>query len=181
MIYVFLAKGFEEVEAIATIDVIRRAEIEVCTVGVGSKLIVGSHNIPVFCDLEENEVSADDNVDGIILPGGMPGTLNLEKNKTVNDFIDYAVKNNKLIAAICAAPSILGHKGLLAGKEATCFPGFENELEGATISDKYVVTDGNIITARGMGSAIDFGLAISEYFCGKDEALRLKNTLQCPQ
>lgn len=181
MIYAFLAKGFEEVEAIATIDVIRRAELEVCTVGIGSKLICGSHNIPVFCDLEENEVSVDDSVDGIILPGGMPGTLNLEKNKTVNDFIDYAVENGKLIAAICAAPSILGHKGLLNGKEATCFPGFENELEGAFISDKYVVTDKNIITARGMGSAIDFGLAISEFFCGKDEALRLKNTLQCPQ
>ncbi|MBQ8782882.1 MAG: DJ-1/PfpI family protein [Clostridia bacterium] len=181
MIYAFLAKGFEEVEAIATIDVIRRAELEVCTVGVGSKLVCGSHNIPVFCDLEESEVSIDDNVDGIILPGGMPGTLNLEKNKTVNDFIEYAVNNNKLIAAICAAPSILGHKGLLNGKEATCFPGFESELAGAKISDKYVVTDGNIITARGMGSAIEFGLAVSEYFCGKDEADRLKNTLQCPQ
>lgn len=181
MIYAFLAKGFEEVEAIATIDVIRRAEIEICTVGVGSKLICGSHNIPVFCDLEENEISIDDNVDGIILPGGMPGTLNLEKNETVNKFIDYAVANNKLIAAICAAPSILGHKGILNGKHSTCFPGFENELEGAELSNDFVVTDENIITAKGMGSAIEFGLAVSEYFCGKEKALRLKNTLQCPQ
>ena len=181
MIYAFLAKGFEEVEAIATIDVIRRAEIDICTIGIGSKLVCGSHNIPVFCDLDESEISLENDFDGIILPGGMPGTLNLEKNKTVNDFIDYAVKNNKLIAAICAAPSILGHKGLLDSKEATCFPGFENELVGATVSDKYVVTDKNIITAKGMGSAIDFGLAVCEYFCGKEEALRLKNTLQCPK
>lgn len=179
MIYAFLAKGFEEVEAIAAIDVIRRAEIDICTVGIGSKLICGSHNIPVFCDLEENEISVEDKIDGIILPGGMPGTLNLEKNKTVNSFIDYAVENNKLIAAICAAPSILGHRGLLKGKTATCFPGFESELEGADVSDKFVVTDGNIITAKGMGCAIDFGLAITEFFCSNDEATRLKNTLQC--
>ncbi len=180
MIYAFLAKGFEEVEAIATIDVIKRAEIDICTVGIGSKIVCGAHNIPVFCDLDESEVDVTD-VDAIILPGGMPGTLNLEKNETVNKFIDYAVNNNKLIAAICAAPSILGHKGLLNGKEATAFPGFEEELDGAVISDKYVVADGNIITARGMGSAIDFGLKIVEYFQGESSALRLKNTLQCPK
>ncbi len=179
MIYIFLAKGFEEVEAIATIDVIRRAELEICTVGIGSKLVCGSHNIPVFCDLDESEISVNDYIDGIILPGGMPGTLNLEKNKTVNDFIKYATENDKLIAAICAAPSILGHKGLLNCKKVTCFPGFENELDGAEVVNDFVVSDGNIITAKGMGSAIGFGLAICEYFCGKEEALRLKNTLQC--
>ncbi len=180
MIYAFLAKGFEEVEAITTIDVIKRAEIDISTVGIGSKIACGAHNIPVFADLEESEL-AFENLEGIILPGGMPGTLNLEKNETVNKFIDYCVENNKLIAAICAAPSILGHKGLLGNKEATCFPGFENELTGAKISEKFVVTDGNIITARGMGSAIDFGLAIVQYFQGEKSALRLKNTLQCPQ
>ncbi len=180
MIYAFLAKGFEEVEAIATIDVLRRAELDVFTVGIGSKLICGSHNIPVFCDLEESEITIDENLDGIILPGGMPGTLNLEKNSTVNQAIDFAADNNKLIAAICAAPSILGHKGLLKNKKATCFPGFENELTEAEVVEDFVVTDGNIITAKGMGSAIDFGLAITEYFQNKDEAFRLKNTLQCP-
>ncbi len=180
MIYMFLAKGFEEVEAIATLDVIRRAEIEICTVGIGSKIVCGSHNIPVFCDLDESEVSFE-YLQGIILPGGMPGTLNLEKNKTVNDFIDYCYDNDKLIAAICAAPSVLGHKGLLDGKKAVCFPGFENELEGASVSDDYVVTDGNIITAKGMGSAICFGLEIVKYFSDENEALRLKNTLQCPK
>lgn len=181
MIYMFLAKGFEEVEAIATLDVIRRGEIDICTVGVGSKIICGSHNVPVFCDLEESEVKIDDTVSGIILPGGMPGTLNLEKSETVNSFIDYCYENNKLIAAICAAPSVLGHKGLLNGKKAVCFPGFESELTGAEVTNDFVVSDGNIITAKGMGSAIDFGIEIVKYFSDDKSALRLKNTLQCPQ
>lgn len=181
MIYAFLAKGFEEVEAIAAIDVIRRAEIEICTVGIGSKIVCGSHNIPVFCDLDETEVKIEDNVDGILLPGGMPGTLNLEANITVNDFIDYCYDNGKLICAICAAPSILGHKGLLEGKKAICFPGFEAELKGAVISSDYVAVDNNIITAKGMGSAVDFGIAISKKFIGEEKAQKLKASLQCPQ
>ncbi len=180
MIYLFLAKGFEEVEAIATLDIIRRAELDICTVGIGSKIICGSHNIPVFCDLEESEASFE-NLEGIILPGGMPGTLNLEKNATVNKFIDFCIENNKLVAAICAAPSILGHKGLLKDKHATCFPGFEEELDGAILSQDFSVCDGNIITARGMGSAIEFGLLIVKYFQGEKSTSRLKNTLQCPQ
>lgn len=181
MLYAFLAKGFEEVEAIAAIDVIRRAEIDITTVGIGSKIVCGSHNIPIFCDFDESEAVIDKNVDGILLPGGMPGTLNLESNKTVNDFIDYCAVNNKLICAICAAPSILGHKGLLNGKEAVCFPGFEAELKGAEISQKFVVSDGNVITAKGMGSAVDFGIKIVEYFKGSEKASVLKASLQCPR
>ncbi len=181
MLYAFLAKGFEEVEAIAAIDVIRRADIDIKTVGIGTKIVCGSHNIPVFCDLDENEAVISDDVDGILLPGGMPGTLNLEANETVNKFIDYCADNNKLICAICAAPSILGHKGLLEGKEAICFPGFEDELKGASISDKFVACDGNIITARGMGSAVDFGLKISEKFIGCEKAAALRASLQCPR
>lgn len=181
MLYAFLAKGFEEVEAIAAIDVIRRAEIEICTVGVGSKIVCGSHNIPVFCDLDENEAVLNDDVDGILLPGGMPGTLNLEANDTVNKFIDFCAGNGRLICAICAAPSILGHKGLLNGKKAVCFPGFENELSGADISSDFVVRDGNIITAKGMGSAVDFGIEIVQYFKGEEKAKALKASLQCPR
>ncbi len=181
MLYAFLAKGFEEVEAIAAIDVIRRAEIEIYTVGIGSKIVSGSHNIPVFCDLDESEAKIDDSVDGILLPGGMPGTLNLENNETVNKFIDYCVENNKLVCAICAAPSILGHKGILEGKKAVCFPGFESELKGAELSSEFVVVDGNIITAKGMGSAVDFGLNIVEYFKGKEKTAALRASLQCPR
>ncbi|MBP9988422.1 MAG: DJ-1/PfpI family protein [Ruminococcus sp.] len=180
MIYVFLAKGFEEIEALTVVDFLRRADLEVYTVGIGGKIIAGSHNIPVFCDLDESEISADDSVSAIVLPGGMPGTINLEKSDTVKSFIDYCNKNNKLISAICAAPSILGHLNLLDGKKACCFPGFEDELYGAEISDDFACTDGNIITAKGMGAAISFSYAITSYLAGKEKADKIKNSLQCP-
>ena len=124
MIYIFLAEGFEECEALAPIDILRRAGLDVKTVGIGSKIVTGSHNIPIVCDLEETELSTE-NLEAVILPGGMPGTLNLENSPTVQKFLEFAAKNQLIIAAICAAPSILGHKGLLKGKKATCFTGFE--------------------------------------------------------
>ncbi len=180
MIYVFLAKGFEEIEALTVVDYLRRAELEVCTVGIGGKIITGSHNIPVFSDLDENEAVMNDSVDAIVLPGGMPGTLNLENNETVNKFIDYCVENDRWICAICAAPSILGHKGVLNGKAACCFPGFEEELTGATVSKDFVCKDGKIITAKGMGSAISFSQAIVTELLDKNTADRIKASLQCP-
>lgn len=179
MIYAFIANGFEEVEAVASVDVIRRVGIDIATVGIGSKNITGSHGITVVCDLDEAQADLD-NFDGILLPGGMPGTLNLEKSATVNKFLDNAFKTDRLICAICAAPSVLGHKNMLVGKRAVCFPGFEDELNGAVITDAYVETDGNIITARGMGSAVDFGLAVVEAVMGSATAFKLKESLQCP-
>lgn len=178
MIYVFLAPGFEEIEALAVVDVLRRAELEVITVGVGEDFVIGSHQIPVAADIYERDLNLDEKVQAIVLPGGMPGTLNLEKSPVVQKAIDWAVENGKLICAICAAPSILGHKGLLKGKEATAFPGFEEELLGATLSEKYVVRDGNIITARGMGSAVEFGLQITEILAGKNVADKIRASLQ---
>lgn len=115
-----------------------------------------------------------------VLPGGALGTLNLEKSPVVQGFIDHAMSVDALVAAICAAPSILGHKGLLKGKEAICFPGFEQQLEGATLSEQSVVTDGNIITAKGAGVAVDFGLAIVAYFKGEGRSEILRKSLQCP-
>ena len=179
MIYMFLADGFEEVEAIATLDVLRRADIKTLTVGIGSKTVVGSHNIPVICDTIENEIDFDDSVDGIILPGGMPGTTNLLNNATVGRFIDSCYKNKKLICAICAAPMILGRKGLLNNLEAVCFPGFEDELKGAIISDKFVCNSDGIITAKGVGSAIKFGLEIVSQIKGKDVSDKIESSLQC--
>lgn len=179
MFYIFFADGFEEVEAIATLDVIRRAGIEIESIGVGSKNIKGSHGITVCCDKTVDEISASDSLEGIILPGGMPGTTNLSENKTVNKFIDYCDANELFICAICAAPMILGRKGLLNGKKAVCFPGFENELSGAEISDEYVCVDGKIITAKGMGSAVKFGLAIVGEVIDKETANALESTLQC--
>lgn len=179
MLFMFFANGFEEVEAIAALDVIRRADIEIKSVGIGSKTVTGSHGISVVCDLTDCEIDITDELNGIILPGGMPGTLNLFESETVNNAIDYCADNNKLLAAICAAPLILGRKGLLNGKEAVCFPGFEEELSGAEISKNFVCASGNIITAKGMGSAVNFGVAIVSYFKGKDFADNLKSGLQC--
>lgn len=178
MFYMFFADGFEEVEAIATLDVIRRAGIEIESVGIGSDKITGSHNITVLCDKTDSEISTD-YISGIILPGGMPGTTNLLESAVVNKFIDYCSENNLLICAICAAPMILGRKGLLNGKKAICFPGFEDELVGAEISTDFVCRDNNIITSKGMGSAINFGLEIVSAIKDRETANKLKATLQC--
>lgn len=179
MVYVFLAEGFEEVEALTPVDILRRAEIEVKTVGINSSVIRGAHGIPVITDLDINEIEPDESVEMIVLPGGMPGTRNLEENEKVIKFIDYCADNGKQISAICAAPSILGHKGLLKGKKATCFPGFESELEGAEYTGSSVVTDGLITTAKGAGVAIEFALCLVSILKGKDTAESLEASLQC--
>ena len=161
MVYVFLAKGFEELEAFAPVDVLRRAGVEVKTVGVTGKQVRGSHGIAVSCDITINEADFND-LDGIILPGGLPGTTNLEADETVQKFIDYASENGKIIGAICSAPMILGHKGLLQGKNAVCFTGFEKELTGAHVLDRPAVRDGKIVTGWGAGGAMDFALLYLE-------------------
>ena len=178
MVYIILGTGFEEMEAICPIDIIRRAGKQVEIVGIGD-VILGSHQIAVYSDMDISEITLDDTLEMIILPGGMPGTLNLEQDQYVQDAIDYCMENNILIGAICAAPSVLGHKGLLEGREATCFPGFEQELHGAKLSESYVVRDGNIITARGAGVAMQFGLKLVEALCGKSKAEALEKSLQC--
>ena len=167
MIYMFLAEGFEEVEALAPLDLIRRAGLEIKTVGVGAKTVVGSHGIPVVADMTDTDYS-DDAPDMVILPGGMPGTKNLDASETVHKAISSATKNGAYVCAICAAPMILGKLGLLVGKKATCFPGFEEYLAGAIVTGQKVAVDGKIITAKGMGAGIEFGLAIVAAL--KDEA-----------
>ncbi len=160
MIYLFLAEGFEEIEALTPVDYLRRAGIEIKTVGVNGRQIVGAHGISVFADIAAEDLSGNEEMDGVILPGGMPGTINLENDAKVMHFVKRAFEENKLLCAICAAPSILGHAGMLQGKTATCFPGFENDLHGAVSTGAPVETDGNIITARGAGVAADFAFAI---------------------
>ena len=178
MIYMFLAEGFEETEAIAPLDILRRAELEIATVGVGRKVVTGAHGISVTADVMDCEIMPDENCEGIILPGGMPGTLNLEKSANVQSFIDYAVENNLIIGAICAAPSILGHNGMLKGKKATCFPGFEDELKGANLVESGVIIDGNIVTAKGAGVAWEFGAAICSIITGEEKALQILRGIQ---
>ncbi len=177
MIYVFLANGFEETEALAPVDLLRRAGKNVVTVGVGDNIIKGSHGIPVIADTIVEEISLDEELEMIVLPGGMPGTLNLEKSEYVQKAIDYCVQNNRFIGAICAAPSILGHKGLLNGKKAVCYTGFETQLEGAVICDSAVETDGIFITARGAGVAIEFGLKLVEKAVSKEESDRQRKAI----
>lgn len=177
MIYIFLSQGFEECEALVPVDILRRANIEIKTVGVGSNIITGAHGIKVVCDTTTENLDFD-NLEGIILPGGMPGTINLEKDETVQKAIDYCANNNLLISAICAAPSILGHKNLLNGKKATCFPGFENDLSGAKFCDLPVVCDGNIITSHGAGAAFPFGFEILTFLKGKDFSDKLKKQMK---
>ena len=177
MVYLFLADGFEEIEALQTLDLLRRANIDVLTVGVTGKVANGSHKIPVVCDIDCASLPYNSDFDMIILPGGMPGSTNLDKAECVEKYIKLALENDKLICAICAAPFILGKRGILKDKRATCFPGFENQLEGATVVDAGVVRDGNIITGRAMGSAHDFALTILEALQGKEAADKMRKTI----
>ena len=177
MMYIFFAPGFEETEAVGTLDMLRRAEIPVKSVGIGGKAVTGSHGIPVVCDLEESQLSLAE-VAGIILPGGMPGTLNLEKSETVCAAIDYCARRELLICAICAAPSILGRMGLLAGKRFTCFPGFEQLVEGGEYTARRVERDGSLITAKGPGCTLPFALEIICVVAGEQAAHKVEVNLQ---
>lgn len=169
MIYVFLADGFEEIEALAPVDVLRRAGYDVKTVGVTGKNVTGSHGITVVSDIVIEEAEKL-NIEAVVLPGGLPGTTNLEKSDAVQDFIDYANENGAIVSAICAAPSVLGHKGLLEGKRATCYVGFEKELSGAVCTGEPAVTDGNIVTGRGAGAALEFAFELLDALSGNTEA-----------
>lgn len=174
MIYLFLADGFEEIEALSPLDVLKRCGGEVCTVGVAGKTVKGSHGVEVVCDKTTSELDEKDDFDMIILPGGMPGSLNLDKDKTVDKFIALASKRDKFICAICAAPFVLGKRGVLKGKRATCYPGFEDRLLGATLEDAGVVRDGKIITGRAMGSALDFAFELAKALFGEEAAEKVR-------
>lgn len=179
MIPIFLANGFEEIEALATVDILRRAGVDVVTVGVGEKMPVGAHGIAVCADITEDLLHIDA-IDGVVLPGGMPGTTNLEASVVVQKAVAYAVERKLLVAAICAAPSILGHGGYLQHKKATCYPGFEQELIGATVFKSGVVMDNHIITASGAGVAIDFALELVRYLVSDEVANAIRGGIQCP-
>lgn len=159
MIAVLLADGFEEIEALTPLDILRRAGMDARTVGINAKVAVGAHGISVVCDLSPDEVPLGE-VSMAIFPGGMPGSLGLDASPFTDKIIEAVSKNGGRLAAICAAPLVLGRRGLLEGKRVTCYPGFEKELAGATVTDEDVVTDGPITTSRGMGTALDFSLEL---------------------
>ncbi|MDR1722999.1 MAG: DJ-1/PfpI family protein [Tannerella sp.] len=160
---VLLATGFEEVEAVGTIDILRRGNIKTVTASVtGQETVVGAHGIPVVADTLFENIDLND-FESIVLPGGGPGSLMLKAHEAVREaIVDFHAKG-KLIAAICASPRVFGSLGLLQGKKATCYPGIEPELTGAEIVNAPTVIDGNIITGRGPGLVFDFGLAIIDY------------------
>lgn len=169
-----LADGFEEIEAVSFIDLLRRAKIQVTILGLESKEVRGSHDIIVHSDdLFENYTGS---ADAIILPGG-PGTSKLiESDHVIRTVVDYFNKG-LLCAAICAAPSVLGKAGILKDKKATCYPGFESKLNGASFSEAPVVRDGNVITSRGAGTAIAFGLELIAYLCGPEMSVKIGSSI----
>ena len=176
MVYAILADGFEEIEAICVIDILRRAGVDVKTVSVtDNKLVCGAHNIPVQADILLKDT--DDDYNMIFLPGGYPGYINLKQNEKVISLIHSANANGKWIAAICAAPSILGAEGVLKGKKACCFPGFEEELNCDEVVYDEVVCCDNIITSRGAGTAHKLGFKLVEILKTKDEADKLSKTM----
>ena len=169
-VFIFLADGFEELEAIAPIDIFRRAEIDVTVVSISNeKMVRGAHNIHVLADCLFNETDFSAN-DLLYLPGGMPGTKNLGAHEGLKDLLLKQAGEKKKIAAICAAPSILGKLGLLNGIEAICFPGFENQLTGAKLSKEKIVESGIISTAKGAGVAVQFAIKLVEVLKGKISA-----------
>ncbi len=180
MIYLFLAPGFEEVEALFPLDLLRRASLEIRTVGIGGAVITGAHGITVTADMTDTDYLdlKDPSTDMIILPGGMPGSLNLDASKAVDRAIRAAVASDAYLCAICAAPLILGRRGLLKGRRATCYPGFEDELIGATEIGGKIIRDGKIITATGMGVAMEFGLELVSVLAGTDVAGKIKEAIR---
>ena len=176
-VYLFLADGFEEIEAIAPIDIFRRADINVTTVSISDQRTVrGSHNITITADSLFSETDFSEN-DLLYLPGGMPGTKNLDAHEGLKKLLVKQAGEHKSIAAICAAPSILGKLGLLKGKEAICYPGFENQLIGATLSNDKIVQSGTISTAKGAGIAVQFALKLVEILKGKALAEQLATSI----
>ncbi len=174
---VHLAEGFEEIEAVSIIDVMRRANIRTQVVSVtGKKKVTGSHGIQITADIlfEEADYNA---VDMIILPGGMPGSANLKNHLGLGKQILQFNTSDKLLGAICAAPLVFGYLGILKNRNVTCYPGFENQLEGAIVTGADVETFGNIITAKGAGVAIKFALKIVETLKGKALADELANKM----
>ena len=174
---VFLAPGFEECEALMTVDLLRRAQLDTTMYSIhNTDEVTGSHNITVKADKKLNELN--ELFDCVVLPGGMPGTKYLMESKEVNELVVKHFNQNRLVAAICAAPSVLGELQLLQGKKATCFPGFEDQLHGAEVLNQKTVTDGNIITAKGLGAAVEFAHAIITSLINQETADQVVKTIQ---
>ena len=169
MVYMLLGTGFEETEAIAPLDLLRRAGVEVATVGINGKVITGSHGIPVTADMELSEMNLD-NMDMIVLPGGLGGVNSIKASEKALEAVRYAYDSGKFVAAICAGPTILAQLHITEGKNATCYPGCETQMGSANMVNAAAVTDGKIITGTSAGCAIPFGLALITALKGEEAA-----------
>ncbi|MDF2941178.1 MAG: hypothetical protein K0S01_36 [Herbinix sp.] len=177
-VYIFLADGYEEIEGLTVVDLLRRANIEITMVSItGNRNVTGSHQITSLADVLFEEVDYTD-ADMLVLPGGMPGTNNLLEHKGLDQLLKEFYAKGKQLAAICAAPRVLGIKGLLKDKQVTCYPGNEDALLGAQVVNTAVVTDGNITTSKGMGTAIDFSLSLIRSLKGEAEAEKIAKSIQ---
>lgn len=173
MVYMLLGTGFEETEAIAPLDLLRRAGVEVLTVGLNGKVIYGSHNIGVEADIDISELDLTD-LEMIVLPGGLGGVASIRASKEAMEAIRFAYENGKYTAAICAGPTVLADLGIVDGKNATCYPGCENGMGQAIMAENAAsVIDGKLITGTSAGCAIPFGLSLIEVLKGKEEAERI--------
>lgn len=174
MIYVFLATGFEDIEAIAPVDIMRRAGLKVQTVSItGEKIVQSAHGVGITADLLLPEVDFP-KAEMLVLPGGLPGSTNLDACQPLTQAIKQHFEEGGAIAAICAAPLVFGHLGLLEGRRATCYPGVERELKGATYTAAIVEQDGNIITGKGPAAAFEFGYTIVDFFLGEGASMPLR-------
>lgn len=181
MIYVFLATGFEDIEALAPVDIIRRAGLEVKTVSImESRMVDSAHGVGVQADCTLSDVDLEA-ADMMVLPGGLPGATNLDACKVLTDALASHFAKGKPVAAICAAPMVLGHLGLLDGKRATCYPGVEPQLGNAKYTAAIVERDGNVITGRGPAAAFEFGYAIVDYFLGDGASEGLRTGMMYKQ
>ena len=172
--YVFLATGFEDIEAIAPVDIMRRAGLEVQTVSItGEEIVTSAHGVGIASDLLLSDVDFS-SAEMLVLPGGLPGSTNLDACKPLTEAIKRHFESGGPIAAICAAPLVYGHLGLLKGRRATCYPGVERELTGATYTAAIVERDGNIITGKGPAAAFEFGYTIVDFFLGEGASQPLR-------
>lgn len=173
MVYVLLGTGFEETEAIAPIDLLRRAGIPTLTVGVDEKIVYGGHGIGIEADITLGEMDLTD-MDMIVLPGGLGGVATARKSEAALDALRFAWENGKFVAAICAGPTVLADLGITSGRQATCYPGCESGMADAVmVPDVPCVRDGNLITGTSAGCAIPFGLMLVEALKGPEEARRI--------
>lgn len=176
MVYMLLANGFEDVEALAPLDLLRRADVEVKTVAIEGDCATSSHGVCVKCDITAKEMDLD-KMTMLILPGGAPGYIHLDQSPVFEKALNAAVEKGTGIAAICASPTLLGKRGLLKNRVATCYPGMEGDLLGAVVSGQPVCVDGPFVTSRSAGTAIDFALALIAVLCSNKKAMEIREQI----